>query len=279
MPRTTFDGILALRKKIFYSALLLLLPFWDIAAQGPACPAQGLKVGYFQIAGFYHNGNGCDVDLVHELAKRLNCLIIEEHTYPRIRTLMMLEQGKINVGTSTLQSSERERYAWIYPYFHSKNMTLLSRSINAKSKDELLNHKKLRWGVIRGYRYGEEQDAFLSQLEKRNKLVIVNTEENLYMMLAKGRIHAAFAYPKSYDNWLKNNPILTQRITVTDIFPGSEVKAVGLALAHSHFSKQQAELWETELQKMYRDGTLRNIFRRFFTEITVQHMLAHWEES
>ncbi|MBN3006521.1 transporter substrate-binding domain-containing protein [Chromobacterium alkanivorans] len=228
------------------------------------CPADGLKVGYYLIGSAYENGHGYDVDLVHELARRLGCKIAQEDVYPRIRVLKMLEHGQLNLGTSAVPTADRRKYSWIYPYFYSKNMILLSKQIGARTLEQLLAEPAVKWGVIRGYRHSPEQDAFIEQLAKRGKVVMANDERDLYAMLSQSIVTAAFAHPFSYDSWL-NSPALSGQVTVLDLFPSSERIAGGLMLAHSAFNQQQAEQWQAELQQMAKDGSLRKIFGKYLS--------------
>ncbi|KMN29734.1 hypothetical protein VI26_22455 [Chromobacterium sp. LK1] len=236
-----------------------------------ACPAAGLKVGYYLLGGAYEEGRGYDVDLVHELARRLGCKIVQEEAYPRIRVLKMVEHGQLNLATSTIPTADRQKYAWIYPYFYSKNMILLSHHVNPRTLDQLLIDPAVKWGVIRGYRHSPEQDAFLEQLAKRGKVVMANDERDLYAMLSQRIITAAFALPLSYDRWL-NSPALSGQVEVLDLFPTSERVAGGLVLAHSDFSQQQAEQWQAQLQQMIKDGSLRKILGKYLSPDSVARM-------
>ena len=236
-----------------------------------ACPAGGLKVGYYLMGGAYEEGRGYDVDLVHELARRMGCKIAQEEAYPRIRVLKMVEHGQLNVATSTIPTADRQKYAWIYPYFYSKNMILLSSRVAARTLDQLLADPAVKWGTIRGYRHSPEQDAFIEQLGKRGKVVMANDEHDLYVMLSQHIITAAFAHPHSYDRWL-NSPALSGQVEVLDLFPTSERVAGGLVLARSDFNPQQAEQWQAQLQQMIKDGSLRKILGKYLSPESVARM-------
>ncbi|MEO2219866.1 transporter substrate-binding domain-containing protein [Chromobacterium vaccinii] len=157
----------------------LLLPL-AAQADNPACPQGPLAVAYYDFGVAYHQGKGYDVDLVRELARRLGCPIRAEADYPRIRALKQLELGLADIGSSTLITPERQRYLWLYPYNHSKNMVLLPRASRADSLDDLLKSPSLRWGAIRGYRHSPAQDRLLNDLAQQHKLVIAESEDDLY---------------------------------------------------------------------------------------------------
>nr|WP_176426025.1 transporter substrate-binding domain-containing protein [Chromobacterium sp. ASV5] len=261
-------------KHAFLSGLCLLLAMTQtsVAAPNPACPNGPLKIGYYEFGVAYRDGKGYDVDLAHELARRLGCPIASEALFPRIRVLKLLESGGVDIGTSTIPSPERKAYAWIYPYNYSKNMVLLYSTVKARTLADLPKDPALRWGVIRGYRHSPEQDTFLARLARDNRTVVADDEDDLYRMLRSGVITAAFAHPLSYDRWM-NTPAFQRHVIQLDLFPDSEAVAGGFVLSKKRFSEQSAELWHAELLKMYQDGTLRSLFRRYLSEDATRRIM------
>ncbi|POA97115.1 ABC transporter substrate-binding protein [Chromobacterium sinusclupearum] len=252
------------------ASCLLALP--SHAAPNPACPNGPLRVGFYKFGVAYRDGNGYDVDMVRELARRLHCPIASETELPRLRALKMLESGQIDLGTSTLATPDRLAYAWIFPYNHTRNMVLLHPSIHARALPELLRDPALRWGAIRGYRHSAQQDQLLAQMKAENKLVMANDEDDLFRMLDDGIVTAAFSLPTSYGRWLRD-PQVAKRILVVDLFPSGETIASGLALSKARFSQEAAEHWHLELKKMYQDDSLLNILRRHLSEGAAKQMM------
>ncbi|WP_434627365.1 substrate-binding periplasmic protein [Chromobacterium sp. CV08] len=252
--------------------LALLLSSACQAAPGPACPQGALKIGFYKIGAAYRDKHGYDVDLVRELAQRLRCPIASETELPRLRTLKMLETGQLDIGTSTIPTPERLAYAWIYPYNHSKNMVLLHPSVKARSLAELLQDPKLRWGAVRGYHHGPEQDKLLAELAARRQLLMAEDEDDLYKMLANGIVTAAFAQPFSYGRWLRD-PLMARQVVILDLYPQTDRVASGLVLSKARFSQGAAERWHRELVKMYKDGTLYDILRRHLNDGAAKQML------
>ncbi|AXE31475.1 ABC transporter substrate-binding protein [Chromobacterium phragmitis] len=254
------------------SCLLLLPGFCAQGAPNPACPQGPLTLAYYDFGVAYHQGRGYDVELLHELAKRLDCPIRAEADYPRIRALKLLELGAADIGASTLITPDRQRYLWLYPYNHSKNMVLMSRAKQAATLEQLLQTPNLRWGAIRGFRHSPAQDRLLADLIQQRKLVIAESEDDLYRMLTNGLVDAIFAHPISYDPWLQAHR--AERIVVVrDFFPDVETIAGSIALSKARFDRPAAELWHQELHKMYRDGSLRAILRRYLSEPSVDQVL------
>ncbi|NHQ83498.1 amino acid ABC transporter substrate-binding protein [Chromobacterium vaccinii] len=249
----------------------LLLPL-TAQAGNPACPQGPLAIAYYDFGVAYHQGKGYDVDLVRELARRLDCPIRAETDYPRIRALKQLELGLADIGSSTLITPERQRYLWLYPYNHSKNMVLLPRASRADSLDDLLRSPSLRWGAIRGYRHSPAQDRLLNDLAQQHKLVIAESEDDLYRMLVNGLVDVVLAHPISYDPWFRAHHA-EQLVNARDFFPDGETIAGSIALSKARFTPAAAELWHQELRKMYRDGALRAILRRYLSEASVDQVL------
>ncbi|MBN3006522.1 transporter substrate-binding domain-containing protein [Chromobacterium alkanivorans] len=242
------------------------------ASAPPACPAEGLKVGYYPTATAYENGKGYDVDLVHELARRLGCKIREEREYPRLRVLLLVQHGKLNLATSTIPLQKRLRYAWVLPYTRDRNMTLLSPAVQGKTPEQWLNDPKLKWGAVIGYRNSPLQDYFLQQMAKRDKLICAANEEDLLDMLRSGSISAAFSQPQVYDHWVSGQPRARLQVKVMDPFGDSSLEN-GLVLSHRGFSEPQMRLWRAELEKMRADGSLQRILRKYLSEDSVRGML------
>ncbi|QEL55423.1 substrate-binding periplasmic protein [Chromobacterium paludis] len=242
------------------------------ASANSACPNGPIRVGFYKFGAAYRDGKGYDVDIVRELAKRLRCPIADEVELPRIRALKMLETGQIDIGTSTLATPDRLRYAWIYPYNHTKNMVLLHASIKARTLADLQNDPALHWGKVRGYRHSPQQDQLLAQMDAQHRLSVADDEDDLYRMLDDGIITAAFAHPSSYGRWLRD-PLVAKRITVLDLFPNSETLASGIALSKARFSQAAAERWHQEVLNMYKDGSLLDILRRYLSEGAARQMM------
>ncbi|AUH50867.1 ABC transporter substrate-binding protein [Chromobacterium sp. ATCC 53434] len=251
-------------------ALLLFLPAAR-AAPNP-CPVTPLVIAYYDFGVAYHQGKGYDPDIIHELARRLGCPIQSEADYPRPRVLKLLEIGQADIGASTTITPERQRYLWLLPYHHSKNMVLLHRGVQANTLQELLKLPELRWGVIRGYRHSPAEDKLLDELTQQRKIVVASNEDDLYHMVCNGVVTAVFGHPISFDPWLQSHQA-GQQVTVRDFFPDSEIIAGGIALSKVRFSQESAALWNAELQRMYRDGSLRAIMRRYLGEASVEQSL------
>ena len=252
--------------------LLWLTTFAHATESNPACPSGPLKVGFYEYGLAYHDGRGYDVDLIREIARRLHCPIASESVFPWVRTLKLLQIGEIDIATSATPTPDRLQYAWIYTYKHSKSMVLLRTEVQARTLTALPSDPKLRWGVIRGWKFSPMQDQLLAELAKRNKVVTAIDENDLYKMLTTGVITGALAHPTSYDDWLQA-PSIRKQVVVLDLFPDVEATAGGVALSKKRFPESAAELWHAELKKMYRDGSLREIFRRFLSEETTDYLL------
>ncbi|WP_158253727.1 substrate-binding periplasmic protein [Chromobacterium alticapitis] len=242
------------------------------AAPNPACPNGPVSIAYFDYGAAYHEGKGYDVETLHELVKRMGCPIQSDAEYPRIRVLKLLEIGQADLSASTTVTPERQRYLWMLPYHYTKNLVLLRPGAQAETLDDLLKIPDLRWGMVRGYRHGPAGDKMLEELARQGKVAVAANDDDLYKMVCGGVVTAVFGIPISYDPWLSAHPNC-QRIVIRDMFPDSETSPGAIVLSKQRFSQQAAELWQAELRRMFRDGSIRAIMLRYYSAPAVDKLL------
>lgn len=103
--------------------------------------------------------SGADIDVMREIGRELGCEITFKEA-PWTRVLLEVENGTIDVSTSTSRTPEREKFAWFSTSYRTTEMAIYVRrgEVGIYRLDNLGAVAKtgFRLGVIAGYHYGPE---------------------------------------------------------------------------------------------------------------------------
>ena len=122
------------------------------------------------------------------------------------------------------------------------------------TEEEFLNNKNLKFGIVRGYYYGEYYEELIERLKKEDMVVEAKDIEDLYIMLKENWIQATVNNSASYQfyldyyeidgieryNWAQQDPLLFRN----------------LVFSKKYFSPEDIEIFKDTLDKMRADGTL-----------------------
>lgn len=130
----------------------------------PADAACRLRVGWEPYAIYTYADetgkvSGADIDLMRAIGRDLGCEIIFKQA-PWTRVLLEVENGTIDVSTSTSRTPERDKYARFSNSYRTTEMAIYVRrgEVGIYGLDNLGAVAKtgFRLGVIAGYHYGPE---------------------------------------------------------------------------------------------------------------------------
>ncbi len=146
----------------------------------------------FQANGTYE---GIDVEIVQELARRLNLTLITKE-YPWLRCHDMMKHGEIDLMTYLIKKPEREKYML---YLESPYITKSDKCFYVKKGKSHIIQKyedlhKFSIGVIKGNAYFERFDQDM----KIDKQAVVS-EKHLIRMLDEGRFDTFLGTCVDYD--------------------------------------------------------------------------------
>jgi polar amino acid transport system substrate-binding protein len=90
----------------------------------------------------------------------------------RARIWADLANGASDMTVSGIQTAERDRFAWFSHYLTMKNYALvrLANGTKIQGADNFLKQPKLKFGVVRAFRHGEQQDKWLNQLRAQQRV-------------------------------------------------------------------------------------------------------------
>ncbi len=128
-----------------------------------------LRVGWEPYAIYTYAGasgevTGADIDLMRAIGRDLGCEITFKQA-PWTRVLLEVENGTIDVSTSTSRTPEREKFAWFSNSYRTTEMAIYVRrgEVGIYRLDNLGAVAKVgfKLGVIAGYHYGPEFAALM----------------------------------------------------------------------------------------------------------------------
>ena len=234
---------------------------------GPVdCGSRQITLGFFPFGyGYYEvngEGKGTFKDLADELGKRTGCSFITQ-VMPLARIWEDLASGRLDINVGGIQTDERERVAWFFPYLTAKYSTFLRTSIapSVRNADDFMGQSTLRFGFVRNGAAGKKNGLWLDKMRAAGRLEESANYETLFEKLGKGRIDGLFASPSVSRKYIKDLHLEGQ-LLVQEWFPDDPGVLAGLMLSRQQFSEAEATRWGALIQEMRGDGTLKSIFER-----------------
>jgi len=245
---------------------------------GPvSCGDKPIRLAFYSYGYLYFNenmgGQGIDKDIVDELAKRTACKF-DMRVMPRARIWFDLENGGLDMSVSGIQNPVRDLFAWFAPYLSMKNYVVVRASLAASvpSAERFINQPTLRFGVVRSFKHGVQQDQWLEQLRASQRVEDSNSIETLFKKLQGKHIDALFSPPLVYAKSLEDLGF-KKEAAILDWTPQEKGVHLGLILAKSRFNEVEAKKWQALVNGMRADGSLQRIYSRYLSAAEVTNML------
>ncbi|QLI81123.1 transporter substrate-binding domain-containing protein [Chitinibacter fontanus] len=253
--------------------MLCALTAMAVPAQAFDCGKKAIKLAFYEFGLLYDQGLGIDKEIVDELKRRTHCHF-HVQVMPRARIWADLASGALDMSVSGIQTPERDQFAWFIPYLSLKNYTLLDATLasQVKTAEAFLQNDKTQFGIVRSFRHGKQQDAFIARMQALNRVQESPDVGALFGKLKEGRVQGVFAPPVVFRHQLRKLNIEPQ-LLVQDWSPHEKGIPHGLILAKASFSETQMQAWQGEISAMRADGTLRRIYRQFLPEPEVAQLL------
>ncbi|WP_186646357.1 substrate-binding periplasmic protein [Fluviispira vulneris] len=255
-------------QSIFMKLIIILFYVnFACASDKPTCFKE-FSVAYYE-NGYYFiqkSNEGINKYLFQELSKRSGCKIVE-HTAPRARIWEDLKYGRLDFGTNAIINKEREIYAYFSSYATIKNYALIRKELKDKTMEGFLENKNAVFGVIRGYIHASKKlDDFVDKMRQLNRLEESTNQEQLYLKLNKNHIQGIFVPYGSYKRYSNEINGLNKETIMTDWIPEEKFLTSNIMFSKKVFSKSEFNKWDNIIKNMVKDGTLKRIFLKYFTE-------------
>lgn len=259
--------------------LSLLLCGGVVAAAPLNCGSQPIRLAFYDY-GLFHfindkdkTASGIDKDIVSELGKRSGCQF-DTQVMARARIWADLAGGALDMTVSGIQNAERDRYAWFAHYLTMKNHAIVhvATARSVQRAEDFLAQQKLKFGVVRAFKHGAEQDQWLDQLRPQQRVEESPDVETLFRKLKDHRIDAMFSQPPVYRKNMQDLD-MGKDVVVQDWTPKEKGVPHGLVLSKSRFSGADAVQWRALVQEMRADGSLKKIYLRYLPAAEADRLL------
>lgn len=261
----------------YLSWLLIALACWIPGLASAQAGCGPYDVTYYEYGSFYFRSStgeftGIDKFLIEELAKRSGC-VLNGVLDSRARTWARLEEGKLAITVSAIDTPERQKFAEFIPYFKGRNYVLVKTTHDSDALSPALfeANPKLRLAVVKSFKHGPAADAWIDRLRSKARVDEYPDAEVVARIVAIGRADAFLSEVGVWEPLLRHSG-LENSVKPQDWFPNDGF-AAGLAVSRTRVLPQDAKRLRASLQDMRRDGTLLKIFLRFLDAETANAAL------
>ncbi len=259
-------------------ALLLGLAGFTVSAAGQVdCGNEPIRLAYYEFGLFYFEkdgkASGINKDFVDELVKRTGCKFTTS-VMPRARVWADMASGRLDMTVSGIQTPEREAFAWFATTERAKNYAVISgkAASTVRNADDFMKQGHFIFGVVRGFKHGEEHDKWLEQMRQVKRVEESASAGVVMEKLKLGRIDGMFGQSVVYRKTMKDLN-MEGEVVIQDWYPGDKGAIGNLLLAKTRFSEGEAERWRKLVREIRDDGTLGRIFARYVSADEVKMLL------
>ena len=237
------------------------------AIDKPTC-FKNFTIAYFD-TGYYfiqEKNAGINIDIINELKKRTGCKI-NAVIYPRARIWAELKMGAVDIGTNGVKINDRDQFVYFSHYSKSKNLVVLRKDIKERNLKSFLNNKMLFFGSLRGLGNASKSlHNFEIQMSKQNRIEESSEYKTLFLKLEKNHIQGFFSSYTNIKRYSKEIKGIENKYTIVDWIPNESDYLLDLMLSKKVFTEKEFKKWDHVMQSMNKDGTLKKIFLKYFTE-------------
>ena len=204
-------------------------------------------------------GEGIDKDIADEMSRRSGCRITLT-VLPRSRIWQLIESGALDFTLSGIANAQRDKFAAFAWYVSNKYYLLVRRDADVRSVADFRRKHALRIGLIRSFRYGEQANGFVDEMEAEDRITYAGSLDPLYTILLDDGIQAMVIEP--FDFPVIAGAQLKAQTVILDF--GDPSVPHGLVMSKKSLSVAQQGAWREVVNAMRADGTIRHIFEKYF---------------
>lgn len=211
---------------------------------------------------------GIDKDFADELTRRSGCKV-NVSLMSRARIWQLIESGALDFSLSGIANTERNRFASFAWYFTDKYYLLVRKDSGMRRLSDFERSDQFQLGVIRSFRYSDSANKLVDTLAAQNRVSQAGGLEPLYEALINRRIQGMIMEPFDY-------PALEEkriRDVTTVIEFNDPAVPHGLIMSKKALSPEEQAKWRALVDQMRADGTVMQIFRKYFKPDLAQAMV------
>jgi polar amino acid transport system substrate-binding protein len=258
---------------------LVLSSAWVHA--GPVqCGQTPIRLAFYDFGLFYFEdadkrAAGIDKDLVDELIARTGCKF-ETQLMSRARIWADLANGSLDMSVSGIQNAERDQFAWFVPYLTMKNYAVVHGNVGktVHAADDFLVSRSLKFGVVRSFKHGVQQDQWLETLRAQGRVEESPDAVTIFRKLKDHRVDAVFSQPAVYRKLIQELG-MGNTVQVQDWTPKEKGVPHALILAKQRFSQEDSVQWGAVIRSLRDTGTLKALYGRYLPPVEVGRMLNY----
>lgn len=269
--------LFGVRRAIVPVVVSMLLACQSLLAAPVNCGPRPIRLAFYTYGAFYFedaNGKaqGVDKEIVDALSRRSGCRF-DTQLMARARIWADLASGTLDMSVSGIETPERDQFAWFAHYVSSKNYTLVfvDAAKKLRNAESFLAQPKLKFGVVRGFKHGVEQDRILEQLRAEGRVEESADFDTVFKKFKEHRVDAMFIEPLDYRYYSKRFHL--QGTEIQDWAPGTKGAPAGLILSKRRFSETDAKQWRALIDSLRDDGSLKAIYSRYLPPTEVSKLL------
>jgi polar amino acid transport system substrate-binding protein len=210
-------------------------------------------------------------DLIRELQSRSGCDLLLVFM-PRARALLEFDRGEIDIITSMMRTSERDRIGAYLPYGYTKHDLLIAPETaeGITSLAEVVRRPELTLGVVRGIRTNSRIDAQVEQLLVIRRAEFSPDYASLSAKLTARRVQAA-VMPNALHLKLRRDGQIPADTVIVDV-PEARPQQLGLYVNRNTVTLSMVAQMEKPLAAMVASGWVRRTYVRYLGEEQTRRM-------
>ncbi|XHS76395.1 substrate-binding periplasmic protein [Burkholderiaceae bacterium UC74_6] len=219
-------------------------------------------------------------ELLRAEAAKAGC-VIEFQPVPRSRLEKLFELGQADLLMPARRSVRRDEYGHFVGMIHSRAVLLAiePRVPAIRSAAELLRHRELRVGVVRGYDYDDSYQVLVKQLAAQQRLTEATDPVSLARMLDAGTIDVAVVTPTAVTGALRASGKWAPLVERLHSIPVDELvwgESGAYVSRHASLSEADRRIAREMLEHIAKSGAAWREFQRYFPEANLSESVrAH----
>lgn len=206
-------------------------------------------------------------DLLREMSRKSGCKF-KFTVVPRARLVALYRIGQADILLPATRTPERDKLGTFVPMVNNRPMLISIAGDRAPiaSGQELLARRELRVAVVRGFDYGEEYTALITELGKQGRLFSEVDVTAVARLLHAGAVDLTILGPTLIAGAVRGDPRvqgMRDRLRVEAI-PELPWKYSGAYISHALSKDDQRTLHEG-LEKMARSSQVMDTYLRYFS--------------